>query len=91
METAGFSHVEAVFYIADDFDCDELICRLVGPLAPPDRTDFRRAAEGALARVPCWGEGAVYRAVAALQRESWPRSPASGRSPQNRRYPVLAK
>ena len=30
---------------------------------------FRRAAEDALARVPCWGEGAVYRAVAVLQRQ----------------------
>jgi hypothetical protein len=29
---------------------------------------FRRAAEDALARLPCWGEGALYRAVAALQR-----------------------
>lgn len=30
---------------------------------------FRRAAEDALVRVPCWGEGAVYRAVAALQHQ----------------------
>jgi hypothetical protein len=69
METAGFSHVEAVLSIDDDFDCDELICRLVGPLAPLDRIAFRRAAEETLARAgPCWGEAAVYRAAAALQR-----------------------
>jgi hypothetical protein len=51
--------------------CEEteaLISRLAGPLSPPDRVRFRRAAEDALRRVPCWGEGAVYRAVAALQR-----------------------
>ena len=49
-------------------DVDALISRLAGPLAPPDRAAFRVAAEDALSRVPCWGEGAVYRAVAALQR-----------------------
>jgi hypothetical protein len=38
--------------IDDDFDCDELISRLVGPLSPPDRIAFRRAAEEALARAP---------------------------------------
>ena len=52
----------------DDFDCDELISRLVGPLSPPDRIAFRRAAEEALARAPCWVEGAVYRAVDDLQQ-----------------------
>ena len=35
---------------------------------PPARAAFRAAAEDALTRVPCWGEGAVYRAVASLQR-----------------------
>ena len=54
--------------IPDDIDPDALISRLAGPLAPPDREAFRRAAEDALTRVPCWGEGAVYRAVAVLQR-----------------------
>jgi hypothetical protein len=48
----------------DDADPDALISRLAGPLSPPDRAAFRRAAEDALTRVPCWGEGAVYRAVA---------------------------
>ena len=52
----------------DDADPDALISRLAGPLLPSDRAAFRRAAEDALTRVPCWGEGAVYRAVAALQR-----------------------
>ena len=54
--------------LSDDDDVEQLIARLAGPLAPLDRIAFRRAAEDALSRVPCWGEGAVYRAVAALQR-----------------------
>jgi hypothetical protein len=54
--------------IPDDADADTLISRLAGPLPPSDRIAFRRAAEDALARVPCWGEGSVYRTVAALQR-----------------------
>jgi hypothetical protein len=54
--------------LSDDADPDILISRLAGPLAPADRVAFRRAAEAALAQVPCWGEGAVYRAVAVLQR-----------------------
>jgi len=49
-------------------DVEQLISRLAGPLSPRDRAAFRRAAEDALARVPCWGEGAIYRAVASLQR-----------------------
>jgi hypothetical protein len=52
----------------DYVDAEQIISRLAGPLSPPDRIAFRRAAEDALTRVPCWGEGAVYRAVAALQR-----------------------
>src|SRR5262245_55770051 len=54
--------------LPDDADPETLISRLAGPLSPSDRAAFRQAAEDALARVPCWGEGAVYRAVAALQR-----------------------
>jgi hypothetical protein len=54
--------------IDHDLDCDALIGRLAGPLSPPDRIAFRRAAEDAVSRLPCAGEGAVYRAVAALQR-----------------------
>jgi hypothetical protein len=34
----------------DDLDCDALISGLAGPLSPPDRIAFRRAAEEALAR-----------------------------------------
>jgi hypothetical protein len=49
-------------------DVEQLISRLAGPLSPRDRVAFRHAAEDALTRVPCWGEGAVYRAVASLQR-----------------------
>jgi hypothetical protein len=51
-----------------DADVDSLIARLAGPLAPDVRQAFRRAAEDALARVPCQGEGAIYRVVAPLQR-----------------------
>src|SRR5262249_535414 len=50
-------------------DLEFLISRLPLPLSPPARAAFRAAAEDALARVPCWGEGAVYRAVASLQRQ----------------------
>src|SRR5215831_16926249 len=65
--------------IPDDFDCDALISRLAGPLEPRDRAAFRRAAEEALTRVPCWGEGAVYRAVAGLQRAFFD-PPSDGRA-----------
>ena len=49
-------------------DVEELIARLAGPLSPPAREGFRRAAEDALTRIPCLGEGAAYRAVSVLQR-----------------------
>jgi hypothetical protein len=55
--------------ISDDVDPDTLISRLAGPLPLDARTAFRQAAEAALAQVPCWGEGAAYRAVAVLQRD----------------------
>lgn len=51
--------------IADDVDPQALIDRLAGPLLPADRAAFRAAAEDALTRVPCWGEGAVYRKMIA--------------------------
>lgn len=53
---------------ADDVAVDSLISRLAAPLAPSDRAAFRAAAEGALAHVPCLGEGVLYRTVAPLQR-----------------------
>jgi hypothetical protein len=53
---------------SDDIDIDALISRLSGPLSPPAREAFRHAAEDALARVPCLGEGSAYRAIAVLQR-----------------------
>src|SRR5262249_23466348 len=62
-------HEAAAMPISDDVDPDALISRLAGLLAPPDRIAFRSAAMDALSRVPCWGEGAVYRAVAVLQRQ----------------------
>jgi hypothetical protein len=62
--------------IPDDVDAETLISYLAGPLLPADRQAFRRAAEDALTRVPCWGEGAVYRAVAVLQRAYF--NPPSG-------------
>jgi hypothetical protein len=55
--------------IPDDADPDILISHLAGPLEPAAREAFRRAAEEALARVPCMGAGAAYRAVAVLQRQ----------------------
>jgi len=60
-------------------DVEQLISRLAGPLSPRDRVAFRRAAEDALTRVPCWGEGAVYRAVAGLQR-AFRNPPTDGRA-----------
>jgi hypothetical protein len=59
-------------------DVEQLISRLAGPLSPPDQIAFRRAAEDAVTRVPCWGEGAIYRAVASLQRAF--RDPPSDRN-----------
>jgi hypothetical protein len=52
----------------DDTNFDLLICHLAGPLSPDVRQAFRRAAEDALTRVPCQGEGIVYRTIAPLQR-----------------------
>jgi hypothetical protein len=85
--------------IPDDADSDILISRLAGPLAPADRVAFRRACEEALARVPCWGEGAVYRAVAALQRAffvppedgraTWDISHELGRASKLKRAPPI--
>jgi hypothetical protein len=65
--------------ITDDLDSDALISRLAGPLSPLARAAFRAAAEDALTRVPCWGEGAVYRAVAGLQRAFFD-PPSEGRA-----------
>jgi hypothetical protein len=65
--------------IPDDVDPDLLISRLAGPLSPDARQAFRRAAEDALARVPCAGEGAAYRAVAPLQK-SYFDPPSDGRA-----------
>jgi hypothetical protein len=53
----------------DDIDSDSLISRLAGPLPAAARDDFRRAAEAALAAVPCQGDGVVYRTLAPLQRK----------------------
>ena len=54
--------------MSDDEDPEILISRLSGPLAGPDRVSFRRAAETALAQIPCAGPGNVYRVIAQLQR-----------------------
>jgi hypothetical protein len=61
-------------------DVEQLISRLAGPLSPRDRAAFRRAAEDAVARVPSgyWGEGAIFRALAPLQRSF--RDPPSDRN-----------
>ena len=63
----------------NDLDPDALISRLASPLSPPDRAAFRAAAMDALTRVPCWGEGALYRAVASLQR-AFRDPPSDGRA-----------
>jgi len=54
--------------LSDDTDPESLISRLAGPLLPSVQAAFRQAAEDALARLPCYGEGAAYRAIVELQR-----------------------
>jgi hypothetical protein len=54
--------------ISDDVDPDHIISRLAGPLEPAARAAFRRAAEAALAALPCAGEGIIFRTLAPLQR-----------------------
>jgi len=54
--------------IPDDVDPDALISRLAGPLSPPDRAAFRRAAEAAIEQIPCAGEGLIYRIVSGVWR-----------------------
>jgi len=53
---------------SDDLDAEYIISRFAGSLAPPDRTAFRRAAEDALGKLPCAGEGIVWRIVVELWR-----------------------
>src|SRR5262245_23485238 len=53
--------------LINDLDPDALISRLAGPLSPRDREAFRVAAEAALSRVSCRGEGVFFRTLAALQ------------------------
>jgi len=79
MKTAQPFHIEAVMSTINDLDCEQLISRLAGPLSPPARAAFRAAAEDALSRIPCWGEGAVYRAVAGLQKAFFD-PPSDGRA-----------
>src|SRR5262245_15855128 len=76
--------------IPDDVDAEALIDRLAGPLLPADRAAFRAAAEDALARVPCWGEGAIYRAVAGLQRAYF-HPPPDGRADTGARHYLQTK
>ena len=64
-----------------DLDPEPLISRLAGPLLPADRQAFREAALDALTRVPCAGEGSIYRAVATLQRQSLAVRLEAGRAP----------
>jgi hypothetical protein len=59
---------ESALSLLDDIDPTVLVNRLAAPLAPDARRGFRSAAEEALMRVSCAGEGAFYRAVAPLQR-----------------------
>jgi hypothetical protein len=54
--------------IPDDVDLDLLVSRLAGPLPLAARRAFRAAAAEALARIPCLGEGAAYRALIPVQR-----------------------
>src|SRR5262249_27905920 len=51
-----------------DLDSEQLISRFCGSLAPGDRSSSRHAAEGALAAIPCAGEGIAYRTVREVGR-----------------------
>ena len=53
--------------MATSDDSEQLISRFCGSLAPGDRSSFRHAAEGALAAIPCAGEGIAYRTL----RDIW--------------------
>jgi hypothetical protein len=81
---------DSLMSLPDDVDPEALISRLAGPLSLPDKIAFRRAAEDALTRVPCWGEGAVYRAVAALQRAYF-HPPPDERMPSGPRHQRASK
>ena len=50
-----------------ELDCEQLISRLCGSLAPGDRAAFRAAAESALAG--CSGEGLAFRILRPLWRQ----------------------
>jgi hypothetical protein len=63
--------------VINDADPDLLISRR-SLASAVDREAFRAAAQDALARLPCWGEGAICRAVASLQRSF--RDPPSDRN-----------
>jgi hypothetical protein len=54
--------------MSDDIGTEQIISRFAGSLSPPDRITFRRAAEDALAKLPCAGEGIVWRIVVGLWR-----------------------
>ena len=63
-------------------DVEDLLARLSGGLAPPDRTAFRASAMAALANIPeCgFGEGNVYRVVTSVWRGYF-RAPFTRESP----------
>src|SRR5215471_20260244 len=72
-----------------DPDCEQLISRFCGSLAPGDRSSFRHAAEGALAAIPCAGEGIAYRTLRDVWRGYFHPPPdqrtGQPRGPENRR------
>ena len=69
-----------------DVDSEQLISRFCGSLAPGDRSSFRLVAEGALAAIPCAGEGIAYRTLRDVWRGYFHPPPISeARGPENRR------
>jgi hypothetical protein len=75
--------------LPDDVDVETLISRLAGPLLPADRAAFRAAAEDALTRIPCLGEGAAYRAISTLQRAYFHPPPDNQAGPRHQRASKL--
>ena len=64
----GLTHGVPSMATSQSDDVEELINRLCGPLSAGDRGDFRRAAEAALAQLPCSGPGIAFRTLRELFR-----------------------
>jgi len=79
--------------LATSGDIDaELITRFCGALNVGDRADFRRAAEAALAQLPCSGPGIAYRTLWDVFRQYFhpPDDHVAGATPRHRGGKLVA-